>query len=192
MIPVTKEQVVAALVMAIKKDRANRYRLTRDWALPKLTVAIPDFAGKRLVIRDGVITVLAYEHGYESDGCTLSPDEIGDWKPVIGALFHDPWYAELDEIARAWGWSRAAVRKLGDELFACILVKTGTPRAVARAYLTVIRPMGGIVRWIAGLFGAVTVLMMFSGCGGCANFPDHFGDQPVTPPQYEETTHAGN
>jgi hypothetical protein len=189
-IPISKEQIVAALVMAIKRDRANRYRLTRDWTLPRLTVAVPDFAGKRLLIQDSVITVLAYEGGYESDGCTLSPDEIGDWKPVMAALFHDPWYAELDEIAKAWGWSRAAVRKLGDELFACLMVKTGSPRWLARAYLTFIRPFGGLVRWIAGLAGAVTMVMVCSGCSGCANFPDHFGDEPVTPPQYEDVGHA--
>jgi len=189
MIPVTKEQIIAALITAIKKDRANRYRLTKDWTLPKLVLTVPDFEDERFLIRDSVITVKAYSPGYESDGCTLSPDEIADWKPVFGALFHDPWYKSLDDIATAWHWPTAAVRKLGDEVFACILVATGTPRIIAALYLTFVRPLGGIVRWVAGLTGAVTLAMVCTGCAGCA-FPDHFGDQPVNPPQYEDVTNA--
>lgn len=187
-IAISKQQILSALVLAIKRDRANRYRLTKDWTLPRLTTTVPNFENKRLRIQDNVITVKAYEPDYASDGCTLSPDTICDWKPIIGALFHDPWYASLDELARAWNWTAYAVRKLGDELFACILVATGTPRWIARAYLTGLRAFGGIVRWAAATFGLVTMALLLSGCSGCA-IPAHFDDdEPVTPPEYQEET----
>jgi hypothetical protein len=187
---ITHQQIAAALYYAIRQDRKNRYRLTRDWTLPKLDIAVPDFENKLLRIQDSTITVKLYADGFQSDGCTLSPDEIGSWKTVIGALFHDPWYASVDEIAEAWGWTPAAVRKLGDELFACIIVATGTPRWIARIYLTGLRAFGGIVRWASGLFGCVTVALLMSGCSGCT-IPNHFEDQPVTPPQFEEATDVG-
>jgi hypothetical protein len=161
-----------------------------DWTLPRLDIVVPDYESVYFSIKDSTITVKAYKAGYESDGCTLSPDEVADWKPVMASLFHDPWYADLSCISKAWGWPLGAVRKLGDEVFACIMVGTGQPRWLARAYLTFIRPFGGFVRWAAGLFGAVTLVMAFSGCSGCANFPNHFNDQPVTPPQYQETTNG--
>lgn len=189
MIVITKEQIVAALVMAIKKDRANRYTLQKDWALPKLAFAVPDFANNRFLIKDSVIMVKAYRDGYQSDGCTLSPDEIGNWKTVIGALFHDPWYQSISEISKCWGWPEGCVRKLGDELFACILIGTGTPRWIARVYLTGLRWFGGITRWVGASFGMVTLALVMTGCSGCA-IPNHFNDQPVTPPQYQETTNG--
>lgn len=182
---ITHAQIVAALFQAIKRDRANRYRLVKDWTLPKLTTAVPDFENTYFSIRDSVIRVKAYAPDYASDGCSLSPDTIGNWKPIFGALFHDPWYASVDDIAEAWKWTPAAVRKLGDELFACIIVATGTPRWLARAYLTGVRAFGGLVRWFSVTFGAVTLLCFMAGCSGCA-IPGHFGDQPVTPPVYQE------
>ncbi len=188
MIQITTAQIALALYKAIQKDQANRYSLLKDWTLPRLALTVQDYQGKLIVVKDSTITVRAYS-GSTCNGCTLSPDEIGRWKPVIGALFHDPWYAELFEIAKAWGWSEALVRKLGDEIFACILVATGTPRWLARAYLTGLRAGGGIVRWINGLLGVTLLAMMFSGCSGCA-IPNHFNDQPVTPPQYQETTNG--
>lgn len=186
MIKIASEQIALALYRAIRQDRANRYILTQDWKLPKLSTPVPDFEGERIRVTDSAITVKAYQDGYESDGCTLSPDRIGKWRLVIPALFHDPWYAEIDEIASAWGWSRAAVRRLGDELFACIAVATGTPRWIARVYLTGIRAFGGFVRWITALLVIATI----AGCSGCA-IPDHFGGQPVDQPHYEETPNNG-
>lgn len=185
MLVITQGQLVSALFLAIKRDRENRYVLTREWTLPKLDIAVPDFENAHFLIRNSVILVKQYADGYKSDGCTLSPDDIGNWKPVIGALFHDPWYASVNDIAKAWGWSASAVRRLGDEIFACILVGTGTPVWIARAYLTGLRAFGGIVRWVSSIFGIVTVACICTGCSGCA-IPDHFGDQPVTPPQYEK------
>ena len=188
MINLTSAQIALALYKAIQKDQANRYSLLKDWKLPKLAVDVPDYTGKLLRIRSGVITVLAYD-GDVCNGCTLSPDQIGKWRPVIGALFHDPWYKELAAIAKTWGWTEAAVRKLGDEIFACIIVATGTPRWLARAYLTGLRAGGGIVRWINGILGVTLLACLFTGCTGC-QIPNHFDDQPVEPPQYEETTDA--
>lgn len=184
-VALSKQQIIMALCKAIQKDRQNRYRLTEDWTLPKLTTPIPDFESDLFSIKDSVITVKAYTLDYASDGCTLSPDKIGNWMPVFGALFHDPWYASIDDLARKWGWTKAAVRKLGDELFACIIVATGTPRWIARAYLTGLRAFGGIVRWASGLLGCVTLALFITGCSGCV-IPNHFGDQPVTPPTYQE------
>lgn len=185
-LPLTKEAILSALVMAIRKDRANRYRLMHDWTLPRLTIDVPDFENSYFTIRDRVITVKAYAPGYESDGCTLSPDKIGNWFPVFGAFFHDPWYASIDEIAQAWGWKPSAVRKLGDELFACILVATGTPRWIARFYLTGLRAFGGIVRWFSATFALVLIaLTLTAGCSGCA-IPGYFDDKPITPPTYQE------
>ncbi len=186
MINISSAQIALALHRAIQKDQANRYNLLKDWKLPKLDIAVLDYTGKLLTVKDGVITVKAYS-GDVCNGCTLSPDQIGKWKPVIGSLFHDPWYRELTAIAKAWSWPEADVRKLGDEIFACILTATGTPVWLARGYLTGVRAGGGIVRFVNALLGTSLLVMACSGCSGCV-MPDHFGNQPVTPPLYEAST----
>ncbi len=191
MIAISSAQIGKELYKAIQKDQANRYNLLKDWTLPKLAIAVPDYHGGLLKIVDGVITVKAYT-GDVCNGCSLSPDEIGSWNMVVGALFHDPWYSELDAIADAWNWPAKAVRKLGDEIFACILVATGTPRWLARAYLTGLRAGGGIVHFLSKAFGKAIMLSIIAGwaCGCGCQIPNHFDDQPVTPPTYEDANDA--
>lgn len=188
MLKIGPAQIALALYKAIQRDQANRYSLLRDWRLPKLSTPIRDYTGEYLYIKDSVITVRAFA-GDVCNGCTFSPDEIGRWKPVIGALFHDPWYREIAAIAREWQWTESAVRKLGDEIFACIIVATGAPVWLGRLYLTGVRAGGGIVRWVNGLLGVTLLALLCSGCSGCA-IPNHFGDEPVTPPQYEDVTNG--
>lgn len=182
---ITKAIVVKELTDAIKKDQANRYRLVKDWTLPKLNRTVLDYHGKLIDIVDSVITVKAYD-GDTCNGATLAPDRIWKWDIVPATIFHDPWYAEISEIATWWDCPEAEVRKLGDEIFGCILVATGVPEWLARAYLTGVRWFGWAAR-IARVAIFISILAG-AGCSGCAVIPDHFGDEPVTPPDYEDVT----
>lgn len=186
---ITKAMVVDFIVDAVKKDQANRYILLKDWTLPRLNHRVPDYQGDNIVVKDGTITVKAYV-GNVCNGCSLSPDEIGNWKPVIGAIFHDPWYGEIADIASTWRWPESSVRKLGDEIFACILAATGTPIWLARLYLTGVRAFGWLARIarVVILVSAGTAIITGTGCG--CQMPNQFDQAPIDPPYYQETTNA--
>jgi hypothetical protein len=196
----TTEAALKALQEAVRKDQANRYSLVKPWTLPKIDVVVPDYESALFSIKDSAITVKPYG-GDTCNGATLSPDKFLGVNIVQAALFHDPWYAEVSKIAQAWGWTEAAVRKLGDEVFADIIVATNPGkserlvRGVARSYLTGVRLGGGVVRLYAKITGKTLLILVLAssaaGCAGCADIPDHFGGQNVPQPQYQETTDAG-
>lgn len=118
---------------AVRRDRANAYGLDAPWTLPRLGGDLrglglmpPDYSDEGWHIADGVITELPFAvDPANCDGCTLSPDfwpkSWGGLKAYVGALFHDRWYRWLERFAKAWGWTVAKVRKLGDIIFGNIL-----------------------------------------------------------------------
>lgn len=200
---------------AVRADRANAYGLDAPWTLPKLggdlkrlDLMPPDYAGPGFHIAGGVITELPFPVSRAlCDGCTLSPDywpkSWGGLKAFVGALFHDRWYREMEDMARAWGWEVSRVRKLGDIVFANILrsMARGLPFwSRQRAYLATglyyagVRAFGGAahaaykrlegpkVRKFEGsraLAIAVTGSLLLGGCAGCA-IPNAWDDPDAT------------
>lgn len=185
--------VVSELVKAIRRDRANRYSLRAPWRLPRLVESIPNYSGLYFHINDGVITTLPYD-GDVCDGCTLAPDKIGPWRPVIAAIFHDPWYLEALRMSRAWGseWPVRRVRAVGDHVFYGILSLV-TPGVIARTYYWAVYRFGKWSRAMRHATAIVIVIAMFSaGCSGCAS-PDSPFEDPgeFVLPDYEQTA-GGN
>ena len=136
-------RAMKALRTGIRRDRANAYALREPWTLPPLGGDLPElglmppapYADERIRVwfeateptehAEGAwrITVLPWElDPAECDGCTMAPDSWGELKLYVAALFHDRWYLSMESIAKAWGWDVARVRKLGDIVFATILV----------------------------------------------------------------------
>lgn len=187
----SRTYLVNALLTAIQLDRANRYALLSPWTLPKLAEAIPDYEDDLFLIRDSVITVKPYS-GNVCDGATLAPDRIGSWQPVIGAIFHDPWYERSDAMAVAWGWPAGAVRKLGDRIFYGILLEV-TPGWLARIYYRAVRVFGGIAHFVMQAAAVAIILSICcAGCSGCTG-PDSPWDDPsgFVLPEYEQTAGGG-
>jgi hypothetical protein len=146
---------------------------------------LPDWDGELFSIFENRITVKPYD-GDTCDGATLAPDTIGSLRPVIGALFHDPWYLEMDAIARTWGWPVRRVRVLGDHIFYGILRHYAGP--VAKAYYYPASAIGGVARWLYKIGILSLVCAMLGGCGGCIAPLDPFDpDAPFTDPDYDKT-----
>ena len=115
---------------ALEKDAANRYSLKLKWYLPLLEAdGLPagEYHGPIInIICDGEwaqVWLNPYESTAENnicDGASRFPDVfLGiDLRP--GAAFHDPYYLEMDEIAKAFGVPVSVVRRLGDRGFTSI------------------------------------------------------------------------
>ena len=159
----TVPRYVKALREDLRRDRANAYGLSEPWTLPRLGGDLPKlglmppvegFRDERLFVTPEFVTVLPFPcRAAECDGCTLAPDTWWELRTWVGAIFHDRWYLSMEDIARAWGWPVAKVRKLGDVLFASILdaLCEGLPfwsrlraKAAVRLYYTAVRAFGGI------------------------------------------------
>ena len=198
----TNETLVIALPRAavwvrdaIRADRANAYGLDAPWTLPKLGGELkrldlmpPDYFGPGFHIAGGVITELPFPVSRAlCDGCTLSPDywpkSWGELRAYIGAIFHDRWYREMEDMARAWGWEVSRVRKLGDIIFANILRSLakrlrGWQRVKAeigcRVYYRSVRAFGGVGHAAYRRFEAKILALgaagslALGGCAGCA------------------------
>lgn len=181
--------VLQKLLEGVRQDRANRYALIKPWRLPRLSESVPDYPGDLIEIQGGVVTVRPYS-GDVNDGCTLAPDRIGVYKTVIGAIFHDPWYLEMETMAACWGpdWSVRRVRKLGDRIFYGILVLVA-PTWIARTYYRFVRLIGGVAHFVMQLSAILVVASICgAGCSGCASPDSPFEDPSTfTPPEYEQT-----
>lgn len=180
---ITSKVVIAALLKAYKRDRKNRYRLNTPWRLPRLLRPVPDYHGKRVEIVDSTITILPYP---DCDGATLTPDKIGDWSLIEGALGHDALYLELEAIAQAWGWTVAQVRSWVDDVFYGIALRHA-PNWVARAYWHGVRACGGIAHAVGRLLMIVVLAGTVAGCGGCRTPVDPFEPGPMDKPDYTKT-----
>jgi hypothetical protein len=172
-----------AALKAYQKDKRNRYHLNAPWTLPRIDETIPDYEDDLFRIRDSVITVKPYA-GNICDGCSLAPDKIGSKiKPVVGALFHDPWYIRGELIAEEWGWDVKRVRALGDRVFYGILIQYAGP--VAKPYYRFVRGLGGLYHSIKAAL-ALAVLVAVVG-GGCCTPDDPFDGRPIDKPDYQKT-----
>lgn len=186
------------IVSAIKKDLKNRYSLTEDWLLPPVNVALPSYDDGWLAIEpldNGTSLILVYaytsdkEHDH-CDGATFFPDKV---KGVLaGALFHDIWYERMEFIAKAWGWKVSKVRKLGDKIFASIMMEEkGNSFVVNFCYYST-RIFGGVfhsimkIKWLKKLLVVFAVLCVL-GLGGCVQTVfSHEDGYEYVPPTWVE------
>ena len=210
----TAEAKIAAAVLKpavewvrgqIRRDRANRYSLLRDWTLPATVCSFwpdelsgwqsPLFRISRLSHGAVSITVRAYQSSAEDnvcDGATLSPDTPPGILPA--ALFHDPWYysfpgepKQFELLADEIGVPRKTLRKFGDNLFYSIATAGGCPWLVARLYHAGIRLGYPIVKPFIVAFLAA---FLAAGCAGCLVGPDGTFVDPgdYQPPEWEQVS----
>lgn len=195
-------KIVKFVRSELEKDGRNAYGLAEDWTLPRLAEAwrCPDYASDALRIEDGRVTVLAYATSRENcDGCTWSPDKVGELRTAIGAIFHDRWYGEMDRMAAAWGWPLSKVRRLGDVIFGNILLAEARRlpsawqrtcgAAAARLYHAGVRLFGGAAHSFMRIAFAAAALGCFAGgCAGCAVPPAwEDGGESYDTPSYAYT-----
>ena len=173
---------------ALEKDASNRYSLKRTWYLPMMDacgVPAGEYYGEVInAVSDGE-WIQIWLNPYEStkdnpvcDGASKFPDVCLGVDLRAGAAFHDPWYREMDKIAKAFGVPVSTVRRLGDRGFKSVNLaeNAGKPCVGTVSSLTYwgVRLFGGIYhrRRIAGavvlafciLHSAFCILL--SGCVG--------------------------
>jgi hypothetical protein len=188
--------IIPKVVQYVREDLDDVYELLQDWQLPRLRFDVPNLDCEAFTIRDNVITVKAFG-GFTNgvvncDGCTLAPEKA-IIKTTIGAVFHDRWYMFLEYIAKAWGWTVRMVRKLGDLIFANILLllarmHSGIKRAgavvVANVYYAGVVAFGGFAHMVYKVFALALVCGVCSGCAGCIN--ECFEGETITTPNYRQ------
>ena len=178
------------IAKAIDRDRKNRYVLNAPWTVPRLSQPVPRFFNDALAIDGKRVTILPFHGANDCDGNTLSPDKYVlpgrlCGKVLFAFIAHDRIYAYIPEIAAAWGWTEAAVRKWADDLYYAILDAQGVPRAVSWIYYQGVRFGGKLFAPSAAL---VMMALMLGGCSGCATPPDDFFEpgQDLDEPQWEQ------
>lgn len=183
---------------AIEKDAANRYSLLVDWTFV-IFRKLPEFENELFKIEPFAegdaswLTVKAYTSTAERnicDGATFAPDTPHG--VIEGTLFHDPWYLCMEAIAKAWGWKRGDVRKLGDDIFAGLIIANGGSKKTARLYYNGVRYGGGgilnrIWHAVKRLLAALAISLAVGGCNGCLAPPENVIDEGThTPPKWEK------
>lgn len=179
-----------------KADLGKRYSLLEDWEI-RLKEDVPaPYSSERFYIHGRIVRVIHYISDADNamcDGNTLVPEEVLGIPTVIGSLFHDPAYAEIEAIARAFGWSVAKTRKWADTIYGNILLQLARreqsrkARVLGTAWAHVsyagVRMFGGFTRWAYRVFGvAVLAVLLGGGCSGCmSDIVDSFDD-----PVYEQ------
>lgn len=172
-----KEYVKAAL----EKDAANRYSLKQTWYLPLIeSHGLPagEYHGRVInAICDGEwiqVWLNAYESTAEDnicDGATCFPDTfLGvDFRP--GAAFHDPWYLELEDMAKAFGCEVGLLRDIGDDTFTSVNLAENAGKPFVETISTMVhwgvRIAGGIYHNKHKAVVAVAILLAALALGGC-------------------------
>ncbi len=174
------------ILQAVRKDLANRYDLLQDWTFFVRDMPQPPepYYGRhlRIIPEPGGATEVTVIAPGDCNGATLAPDK---WGAIEGAIFHDPYYVELSDIARAWNWTIRKTRRWGDDVFAGLMTHYGRQgagalervgrRRAARLYHHVIDAAGGVFwrvsRWfgVTCLIAALTLAAAQSSC----SVPDH-------------------
>ena len=180
------------ILEAYEKDKSNRYILTKPWVLPDINQPLPDFENQYFIIvslRPGWCRITVKPYGGDTcDGATFAFDKPKGVKPA--ALFHDPWYLSIPEMAKTWGWSEEAVRLVGDGIFSTVMRRAGSRKILARIYYNAVYYFGGIFRSVGHhstliIVSGTTILLL--GCAGCRNPPDWSDpDSPYTEPEFEQ------
>lgn len=182
----------------LEKDQSNRYSLINEWVLPIIRHNLPEgeYHGPVYnIVSDGKGCVLAWLNPYTStakngicDGASCVPDVILgiDFRP--GALAHDPFYAELENIASAFKISLSEARKLGDAIFTSINLAENQGKRFSRTIITIyhwgVRFFGGLYHMLR-LVAIISVLLC-GGCGGCV--ASSFDCYDYESPSYRHTT----
>ena len=191
---------VRKIKAAYERDKHARYGLKEPLILPRVrcrAVGVEPFRWFGEYIRvepdenGETVTVTVRPFTAESgvcDGCSLAPDLHGC---IEAALFHDPWYAEMDLMAQASGIPQADLRRLGDAIFGALCRAYGAPGPVARVYYNAVRWFGQIFHRARGKLAialAVAAAAIAAGCSsGCNSIPDILDDDPPTP-VFEESS----
>lgn len=108
------------VIKVIKRDLDNRYNLLEPWKLPELLNPLPEYEDEYFLISKETIIVKPYS-GNTCNGATFAPDNFGKFHAIIGAIFHDPWYMSMENMAKEWDMNVDEVRKIGDKIFFGIL-----------------------------------------------------------------------
>lgn len=186
----------------IEKDQNNRYSLLAEWKLPTINCSgICDpfswegeyFRITKVSETSISIIVKPYHSSDEHpicDGCSLSPDLRGC---IEGAIFHDPWYIEMEQMSKETGISVDSMRKLGDVIFANIAKSIRGDGVISRVYYSAVRFFGGIYhsgkKHALSIILAIAVSLVWcAGCSGCAIpevFEDDFTDGNI--PNYQKS-----
>ena len=179
---------------AYERDRRARYGLLKPLTLPRVrcrAVGVEPFAwdGPYIAVRPGAdgetvtITVKPYPAiSGVCDGCSLSTDLHGC---IEAALFHDPWYVDMDAMSTDTGIPLADLRRLGDAVFGALCRAYGAPSIVARVYYNTVRWLGGLYHRAkphlpVAVIGATLAALTLAGCAGCA-VPDILDGDPDAP-----------
>lgn len=196
------EKIIAAarkIKAAYERDKQARYGLREPLVLPRVrcrAVGVAPFAWDGPLIHvnpdeDDTVCITVKPYSAESgvcDGCSLAPDLRGC---IEAALFHDPWYAEMDAMAAGTGIPQADIRRLGDAVFGALCRAYGAPGPVARVYYNAVRWFGQMFHRARGKLALALVVAaaaIVAGCsGGCNSIPDILDDD-VPAPVFEETS----
>lgn len=182
----------------LKKDKSNRYSLSTEWILPVINFTeLPqgEYHGKIInILSDGKGKVLIWLNPYTStktkgkcDGASCVPDVLFniDFRP--GAIAHDPWYEEMDDIAKHFAVPRKVIRKLGDRMFASINLAENKGKAFSRTICTLyywgVRIFGGIYNKFNIIIAMSLILC--GGCNGCVSSSFDNDDEDYRSPIYE-------
>ncbi len=169
-------------VQAARRDLRNRYELEHDWLFTFRVPCPAPYHGRHLELipsPDGSSTLVRVIAPGDCNGATFVPDSPPG--AIEAAILHDPFYVELREIAKAWGWSVHRTRRWGDRLFGAVhdyyARRAGRGRVWPAVYWRGVRvfgrpahEIGRLARWIRRLFllAAGVGLLCASGSGGCA------------------------
>lgn len=179
-----------------RKDLGKRYSLLEDWEI-RLKEDVPaPYSSSKFDIHGRIVRVIHYISDADNatcDGNTLVPEEVLGIPTVIGSLFHDPAYDEIEAIAAAFGWSVPKTRKWVDTVYGNILLQLARRQegrvariggtAWAHVSYAGVRVFGGLAHWAYRVFGAAVLATMIGGCSGCmSEIVDSFDD-----PVYEQT-----
>lgn len=181
---------------AYERDSAARYGLREPLVIPRVrcrAVGVAPFAWDGPLVRvepDENDTVRITVHPYPADsgicdGCSLAPDLRGC---VEAALFHDPWYAEMDAMAAGTGVPQPKLRALGDAVFGALCRAWGAPGPVARLYYTAVRWCGQAFHRLRSRLSVILLVAAAAVAAGCASscaIPDILDGDPPPAPEWE-------
>lgn len=168
---------------ALEKDASNRYSLKKTWYLPLLDASgLPagEYYGEVInAVSDGEwvqIWLNPYESTKENDVCdgaSKFPDVFLGIDLRAGAAFHDPWYREMEKIAKAFGVPVSTVRRLGDRGFTSVNLAENAGKKFAKTVSTLVhwgvRLAGGVYHKAHMAAIAVLLALALAGCSGCVS-----------------------